>query len=470
MGETSAGPDSMSLTVRPWVTIPRLEARLGHPVQRIDWATAERLVERRLPEDQSLEFKGELYNSSSRSKQELCKDVAGMANAGGGLIVVGIVEDEQSAATSIASVGHVGDEVTRMAQVVLSGVEPMVPDLAIWHEQDSASGQAVLFILIPGSSSAPHAIRRDDVYGWPVRHDRATRWMREPELATSYRERFRTADDVTSRVVDLHRSATRCLSDAGQCWVAIACSPRRPGRLPANREGYRQWLSDAMSDLPFTVPTSTAVLGRRRIVFTDQYPYTGTSRDFHFELHADGSGFGAVVVNQRDKLDPRQQVRGKDGVLFDTDSVTHLVPSILAVLARHAANCGGGGDLAVIAQLYGAYSDPSTGRLSLGPVPLVPTEPYTDSSGVYFGPRIVPGSMPVTQPTAFDLTVPISVGYDAEHLIQSAAEITHELFAEFGSSVSEPILRTDGVVQKRAFEAALGPLFSWARLKGLLAD
>ena len=463
-----------SLAVRPWVRVARLESLLRSPVQRIDWRTAEEIVRRRLPEDQSLEFKSRPYDNSSKSKHELCKDVAGMANASGGLIVVRIAEDDQNSADALAPVGATeSDEVTRMHQVLLASIEPMIPGLAIWEDFSPATEggevRRLLFILVPDSDVGPHGVRTDDAYRWPVRHDRVTRWMREPELATAYRERFRTADDAGKHVTELHRSARSSLDEHNICWIAITCVPRLPGHLPADRESYRSWLSNEMQDLPFKLSAATAVLGRRRIVFTDQYPYTGISRDHHLELHADGSGFGAVAITLRDNLDPRQAPR-LDHAVFDTDSLTYMVVSVLALLARHATNCGGGGELNIVAQVVGSYSNSALGEVSIGRVPLVATEPYTDASGVHFGPRVIPGSMPVKEPSALNLVLPMSIAYDSSHLVEGAAEIVHELIAEFGASVSEEVLACDGFVRRRAFGGALAPLIGWARVRGLLIE
>lgn len=52
------------------------------------------LATARAGEAADLEFKGSLYSASDRDKQELCKDVAGMRNAVGGVIVLGVSEKD----------------------------------------------------------------------------------------------------------------------------------------------------------------------------------------------------------------------------------------------------------------------------------------------------------------------------------------------------------------------------------------
>jgi predicted HTH transcriptional regulator len=89
-----------------------------------------RLVEERVQETFDLDFKRDLYGNSDGAKRELAADVAAMANSGGGLIILGIDEDEHACAQ--AAPGALADDadVTRILQIVGSLVAP-VPDIDV---------------------------------------------------------------------------------------------------------------------------------------------------------------------------------------------------------------------------------------------------------------------------------------------------------------------------------------------------
>src|SRR5262245_66696097 len=84
-----------------WVP-PRLRSLLAPEIEGIDLNAVERLIG--LPEDQDLEFKREPYQSAEGGPKEAAYDLAGLANAVGGLIIIGIEEDGTGVASGIQAV------------------------------------------------------------------------------------------------------------------------------------------------------------------------------------------------------------------------------------------------------------------------------------------------------------------------------------------------------------------------------
>ncbi|KOX14560.1 hypothetical protein ADK67_42180 [Saccharothrix sp. NRRL B-16348] len=76
-------------------------------------------------EDFDLDFKSALYGSADKAKRDLSTDVAALANTAGGLIVLGMDEDEQARATGPTDMPVSDAEVNRMLQVVASGTAPL---------------------------------------------------------------------------------------------------------------------------------------------------------------------------------------------------------------------------------------------------------------------------------------------------------------------------------------------------------
>lgn len=88
-------------------------------------------VEQQVTEQTDLDWKERLPDSRNPDwKEEFAKDIAAMANVGGGLIVFGVREDSRSAATELVDAGAWTDsETRRFRQAAHSLVQPAVQGL-----------------------------------------------------------------------------------------------------------------------------------------------------------------------------------------------------------------------------------------------------------------------------------------------------------------------------------------------------
>jgi hypothetical protein len=113
------------------------------------------LVEAKVPEGQSLEFKAELPTPNDKGRAELLKDVSALANANGGAILYGIKE-KAACADSLSGL-RLRDsdaDVRRLAQTLESGIEPRLP--GIHFTVVNLDGGDVLILDIPESLDSPH--------------------------------------------------------------------------------------------------------------------------------------------------------------------------------------------------------------------------------------------------------------------------------------------------------------------------
>jgi Putative DNA-binding domain len=303
-------PGQGRLIVPPGLRVPRLEQLLGVRLDQLDYPAIEALVLQRMAEDLTLEFKRELYASDDRGRAELAKDVAAMANAAGGLILLGVDEDKQGRAHGLTRVALSDDERRRISQVCAQWIAPVVPDLTPTPLPDpDEPTQGVFALLVPASESAPHGIAsRERYYAWPVREDTHTRWMREPELAARYRDRFAGDRRSIDRVdATLHEGVDRLDRDQ-RGWLAVAVAPTRPGRLAPHRDAAqrsRDWLQGTAQRLPTgALLGSDVAIGRRRVVHSDVAYCAGPSTDRRLELHTDGAGFAAIALSDMQTLKP----------------------------------------------------------------------------------------------------------------------------------------------------------------------
>jgi hypothetical protein len=148
-----------------------------------------------------LEFKEARYGRSDSEKRKLAGDVAAMANAAGGVILIGIAEDEQGCAAAAPGVDYTEAEKLQIQQVIAAGISPVptfdvetIPDdLAVQSSEEVSRdlGKEVRsqhgFILIAAlrTTSAPHAALIDEKLRFPVRSGTTTRYLSQPEVAAA---------------------------------------------------------------------------------------------------------------------------------------------------------------------------------------------------------------------------------------------------------------------------------------------
>lgn len=405
--------------VPPWLNNPRLELILGCALAAINWSVVSSLVERRVTEDLTLDYKRELYGRSDADKKELAKDVAALANAAGGLIILGVDEDAQSAARGVPCVALSDDERRRMVDILVRGIAPLVPDLVVGeveHPEDSARG--VYMLLVPPSDQAPHGVRRNDAYAWPVREDRQARWMSESELASRYRTRFSGESQQTVRLDKIWQDSLPRVVSRHRGYVAVGLVPGRAGHLPADRAAYSNWLRSTNTPITEAVgdPEGTVSLGRRRVVF-------GGSSDHHVELHSDGSGFaaGRVTVDRSNGLELEDAPSNSGFVALDLLATWSV--GIANLLALHAANAGSSGDLAMRWRL-------------VGPAHCVN---FLIERTLLGRDRAVPGSRHLGAADELDATASMSIVTSPRDLLDFTESVLGDLVAEF--NVAPPAVR-----------------------------
>ncbi|WP_432887845.1 AlbA family DNA-binding domain-containing protein [Kribbella sp. CA-245084] len=426
----------------------------------------EQLVAQGVSEGPTLEFKGEPYRRNDDGRKELAKDVAAFANASGGLVIIGLTEDEAGRANGVPKVALLDDERNRMRLVLSSSVAPLIPDLQIGELRDpDEPGTGVFLILVPASGAAPHGVQYNQRFYWPVREDRTTRPMHEPELASRYRERFDGADRQSARLNTVNTEGLeRLLQPEG--WLAMSLVPAKLGRLTADRESYRGWLRSFFETRPWGIAVDSGLaLGRRRVIFTDQYQFQGESHDHHLELHSDGSGFAAIALTSREQspADAARLDHPEGTQYFHVDKVAVWSFVFLEVLAAHAVRTGAGGDLAIRAQLVAAEPDPVGLANEAGTLAVL--ENVRDIGMA----RVVPGSRLLSRTTSLDGTVPASIVLSSSDLVAAAADVAQELVVEFGAEPTRPLLRTDGRVNDMPSWPA-STLRQWAASHDLLAS
>jgi hypothetical protein len=332
----------------------RLVDVLGAPLDDIAEPHLQALVDNGVREDADLDFKRDQYGMSDSAKREMAGDIAAMANDRGGLLIIGVA-DENDVAVKRTPVDIEGGDEARIRQTAASLIVPHVHfEIRVVSSNDTA-GRGYYLLLIPPSPLRPHAVRKDQDLRYPRRDGTTTRWLSEAEVADMYRDRFRSTGDQIGRleaILDEGRDQILVREDA---WVAVAVVPDIPGSTSISLERVNEiaaWAAqfgsgDYWRGFYPTKPMATAGVRRFRVA-----PPTSRGEApwwVYSELYVDGAGFAAYRLQ-----DPRQNADGTDTWIVNEHLVMALARA-MKLLGRHAVeNTGAAGDVVLEAKLVGS--------------------------------------------------------------------------------------------------------------------
>lgn len=205
-----------------------LHARLGYARGPLSSEMIDEAVGAGIREGRDLDWKRQLPSKPSES--DFPKDVAAMANSGGGLLVYGVVEAEK-AASGRFDVGGVDERMERtLRAAAASRISPPVLNLQI--SQLVKDGPTALAILVPASVDGPHLVFNNQLFGAPYRNDADTGWMTEAQLAAAYRSRFEMQRQNQSELERLYEATRARAREEERVWL-VAVARRRA--LPISR-------------------------------------------------------------------------------------------------------------------------------------------------------------------------------------------------------------------------------------------
>jgi predicted HTH transcriptional regulator len=113
-----------------------------------------------------------------------------MANAIGGIVIIGIEEDDQARASKYSPVDISDAERLRLASTLLGNVQPMLTFDIHPIEDPQRPGQGFLVIWVARDAGSPPAYCQGTARHYPRRADTQKQWLSEAEIAEAYRARF----------------------------------------------------------------------------------------------------------------------------------------------------------------------------------------------------------------------------------------------------------------------------------------
>jgi hypothetical protein len=153
----------------------------GKPLKDVNEADLKSLVAREERERHTLEFKRDAYAKGDDAKYEMLKDIAAMANAYGGQILLGIDESGDGVASEIVGVADGEREAQSIMSSCLSSIDERIRGLTT-HPVSLSNGKHVVIIHIPQSLRAPHMVTYKGRNQFWCRHDRQKNPMSTDEI------------------------------------------------------------------------------------------------------------------------------------------------------------------------------------------------------------------------------------------------------------------------------------------------
>jgi|SRR5450631_1266609 len=146
-------------------------------------------------EDQELDFKARLNTKDKKTDYlELAKDIAAMANAYGGTIIIGACEDpkgvlsiykpltEEDAVFACNEYKTAQRDRLRPAVVVVPKMEPQGEGFLVFVHVEPSMGQAIGVHFTPKVDVAPETKEPPEIYGFPLRVGDNTTWLQPEQL------------------------------------------------------------------------------------------------------------------------------------------------------------------------------------------------------------------------------------------------------------------------------------------------
>ena len=168
---------------------------------------------------------------ADKSKQEVAKDIAAMANSGGGWIIYGVGEGATGIAESIHPCEWAAKEEQQMFTIARTKIDPPVEGIEfskIPCGENPNEGYIVL-MHIPDSADTPHFARKgDDAFRAPRRNGPYTVFMTERDIERGFRERSQRGVEQEKTLQGYFEQATEALNPEQGVFLAIAAVPVTP--------------------------------------------------------------------------------------------------------------------------------------------------------------------------------------------------------------------------------------------------
>lgn len=218
-----------------------LHRALGLPAGSITDDMITQAVENNVPEAEDLDFKQSLPSKESLVQSDVKKDLAAMANYGGGVIIYGVTDSDSRAGTRLDT-GPVDDNYIQAYQrVAYNHVTPPLHNVEI-VPLVSDDGTHAVAVIVSASQQVPHMlIGKDKKFNVPIRHGADTDWLPESEIARLYQQRFNAARQRHDLLLEHYERTSELAGTSGFWAVGVARPVTRTVTAPMESQDVSQF-------------------------------------------------------------------------------------------------------------------------------------------------------------------------------------------------------------------------------------
>lgn len=212
----------------------------------------EKAIEAGLEETADFDMKRVVPNlKEDKSKQEIAKDIAAMANSGGGWIIYGVGEGASDIAGSIHPCEWTATEEQQMLNIAYTKIDPPVVGLEFNKISCGENSDKNLVLMhIPDSVDAPHFARAEkNNFSAPRRNGPHTKPMTYRDIERGFRERFQRGAEQEKTLQDYFEQAAEALNPEQGVFLAIAAVPVTPkiSAAPVSEETMYQYANQMLN-------------------------------------------------------------------------------------------------------------------------------------------------------------------------------------------------------------------------------
>ncbi len=201
-----------------------LHRLLGHGPGPLTDEMIDEAVSQTIAETDDLDWKSSLPPTSGLPQTDFPKDVAAMANSGGGVIVYGVKEQEKRATERVDAGDLTENHERTLRSGAVTAISPPVFGLGI-HRLGEPGNQCVV-IVVPASVDGPHLIYKNDYFAAPIRNNADTVWMKERQIEAMYRARFDERRHAAEALDNLYGELIAGRDTAERAWLFAVGRPR----------------------------------------------------------------------------------------------------------------------------------------------------------------------------------------------------------------------------------------------------
>lgn len=188
---------------------------------------------------------------ADKSKQEVAKDIAAMANSGGGWIIYGVGEGATGIAGSIHPCEWAATEEQQMLNIAYTKIDPPVVGLEFNKISCGENSDKKLVLMhIPDSADAPHFARAEkNNFSAPRRNGPHTKPMTYRDIERGFRERFQRGVEQEKTLQGYFEQAAEALNPEQGVFLAIAAVPVTPkiSAAPVSEETMYQYANQMLN-------------------------------------------------------------------------------------------------------------------------------------------------------------------------------------------------------------------------------